>query len=130
MDEKYTNSIIDSTDNYLYNLQYLAQSSPIDLRDIMMLDIIHHTYAWADWFELSESTKIKLQAKMDDLIFSNSNLVLPTIISYTNYFNANIPQTIWTWQRVYDNLIVNHPLSESEDETFLLDEDGIILINE
>lgn len=94
MNEKYTNSIIDSTDNYLYNLQYLAQASPIDLKDIMILDIIHNIYSWADWFELSETTKITLQAKMDDLIFSNSNLVLPVITSYSQYFNANTPQTI------------------------------------
>jgi len=48
MDEKYTNSIIDSANNYLYNLQYLAQASPIDLKDIMVLDIIHNIYSWAD----------------------------------------------------------------------------------
>ena len=44
MNERFTNSIIDSTLDYLYKLQYLAQSNPLDIKDIMTLDIIHNIY--------------------------------------------------------------------------------------
>lgn len=136
MDERYTHSIVNSTSEYLDRLQYLAQASPIDVKDIMILDIIHHVYSWADWFELTETTKIILQSKMEELIFSNSNLILPRVIDYKYYFNVSIPQTIWTWQRVYDNLlehtfetlnIVGATTIYDEDGFYLLDEDGNIL---
>ena len=135
MDERYTNSIIDSTSDYLYRLQYLAQANPIDLKDIMTLDIIHNIYSWADWFELSETVKIKLQNKMNDLILSNSNLVLPAVTSYSQYFNVSIPQTIWTWQRVYDNLIVSEvnyidPVILGEDGNVIIMENGDISVYE
>ena len=45
MEERYTNSIIDSTITYLHGLEYLAKSSPRDTRDIIMLDIIHNVYS-------------------------------------------------------------------------------------
>ena len=40
MDEKYTNSIIDSTTKYLYNLQYLGDQNPKLLKDLMILSIV------------------------------------------------------------------------------------------
>lgn len=107
MEERYTNSIIDSTITYLHGLEYLAKSSPRDTRDIIMLDIIHNVYSWAPWFEVSESDKAKLQKAMEQIILNNSNLTLPIVDSDKHYFNVNIPQTIWTWQRVYDNLSLN-----------------------
>lgn len=107
MDERYINSIINSTSKYLYDLQYLAKSNPKDTKDIMLLDIVHNVYAWAGWFEVSEENKIKLQKVMETIIWNNSNLVLPEVTYEEYYFNVNIPQTIWTWQRVYDNLNLN-----------------------
>jgi len=106
MDEKYTNSVIDSTINYLYALQYLGSDNKKTLRDIHTLGIISNVYNWADWFEIAETYKNKLKKFMDCIIMRNSDLVLPSIIPGTYYSNVSSPQTIWTWQRVYDNLNV------------------------
>lgn len=106
MDEKYANSIIDSTTNYVNTLQYLGTDRKKNLRDIHTLGIICNIYNWADWYEISETYKIKMQKLMDCIIMRNSELVLPTVIANTYYSNVSLPQTIWTWQRVYDNLLV------------------------
>ena len=37
------------------------------------------------------------------MILHNSDLVLPTT-SHKDYSNVNTPQTIYTWQRIFDNL--------------------------
>lgn len=132
MDERYTNSIIDSTLDYLDRLQYLAKTNPQDVKDIMLLDIIHNIYSWADWYEVSEDDKIDLQKVMETIIFNNPNLTLPTVDTNTYYFNVNIPQTMWTWQRIYDNLELNQedvttPFILDESENYLIDESGAFL---
>lgn len=109
MDERYTISLIDSTKSYLYNLQYLAKDNAQTLKDISILDIFTNLYNWADWFEVSENDKIKLQKLMDCILFRNSDLTLPTIVPGTYYSNVSTPQTIHTWQRVYDNFdVITH----------------------
>jgi hypothetical protein len=40
---------------------------------------------------------------MNCFIYKNSNLVLPTITPGMYYSNVSTPQTIHTWQRVYDD---------------------------
>ena len=126
MSEKYTNSIIDSAKKYLFKLQYLANNDNKTLHDIHLLEIINGIYQWADWYEVSESDKIKIKKVMDNIIYSNSNLVLPTQEFEKYYFNVNIPQTIWDWQRVYDrvdNTIGNYT-------QYILDESGNKMILE
>ena len=61
MSEKYTNSIIDSAKKYLFKLQYLANNDNKTLHDIHLLEIINGIYQWADWYEVSESDKIKIR---------------------------------------------------------------------
>ena len=126
MIEKYTNSIIDSTKKYLNKLQYLAINDRKTLHDIHLLEIVNNVYQWSDWYEVSESDKIKIKKVMDNIIYSNSNLVLPTQEFEKYYFNVNIPQTIWDWQRVYDrvdNTIGNYT-------QYILDESGNKMILE
>lgn len=104
MDEKYTNSFIDSLSQYLYKLQYLAASDRITLRALNSFKIFHWLYEWADWFEVSEKDKIKIEKLMNCLILRNSNLVLPTIDPLCIYYsNVSSPQTIYTWQNLCDN---------------------------
>ena len=98
MSMKYTNSIIDSTVKYLDNLQYLAKQDNQTMRDIHLLNIINDVYNQTDWYEVTESNKIKIRKVMDDIILNNSNLVLPTQTFGTTYSNVNTPQTIYTWQ--------------------------------
>lgn len=131
---KYTNSIIDSTVKYLDNLQYLAKQDTKTARDIHLLNIINDVYNQTDWYEVTESNKIKIRKIMDDIILNNSNLVLPTQTFGTTYSNVNTPQTIYTWQKVYDQSILslNPILDENgniiygENEGFLLYESNTI----
>lgn len=121
---KYTNSIIDSTVKYLDNLQYLAKQDTKTAKDIHLLNIINDIYNQADWYEVTESNKIKVRKVMDDIILNNSKLVLPTQTFGTTYSNVNTPQTIYTWQKVYDQSTLTLTLNP------ILDQDGNILLGE
>jgi hypothetical protein len=115
MDERYTNSLIDSIEDYIYKLQYLGTNNKTTLRALNTFKIFHQLYIWADWYEVSENDKIKIEQLINCLILRNSNLVLPTITPGTYYSNVNTPQTLHTWQRVYDDphlIIHSDPLPE------------------
>lgn len=127
MSEKYTNGIIDSAKKYLFKLQYLANNDNKTLHDIHLLEIINGIYQWADWYEVSESDKIKIRKIMDYIIFKNSNLILPSAQFEKYYSNVNIPQTIWDWQRVYDRIDTTYVGNYTP---FLLDENGDKMILE
>ena len=126
MNEKYTNTIIDSAKKYLFKLQYLANNDNKTLHDIHLLEIINNVYQWADWYEVSESDKIKIRKLMDLIILKNSNLILPSVEFEKYYSNVNTPQTIWDWQRVYDRINI---ITESYSP-FLVDENGHRIILE
>lgn len=106
MNEQYTNSIIDTALTYLYNLRYLARQNPLLVKDLNLFIELHKLYSWADWAVTSEENKIHIQKLMDCLILRNSDITFPTIIPGTYYSNVSTPQTMWTWQRVWDNLEV------------------------
>lgn len=104
--DKYKNSIISSTDNYINDLQYLAKDDSKLLNDLFDLNILLKIWDWMDWTEYSESDKTKVEIKINDIIWKNPNLELATI-EFKYYKNVNTRQNIWTWQRIYDNLNVN-----------------------
>ena len=127
---KYTNSIIDSTVKYLDNLQYLAKQDTKTAKDIHLLNIINDVYNQTDWYEVTESNKIKIRKVMDDIILNNSNLVLPTQTFGKTYSNVNTPQTIYTWQKVYDQSILSLNPILDENGNIIYDEGGGILLYE
>lgn len=127
---KYTNSIIDSTVKYLDNLQYLAKQDTKTAKDIHLLNIINDIYNQADWYEVTESNKIKVRKVMDDIILNNSKLVLPTQTFGTTYSNVNTPQTIYTWQKVYDQSTLTLSPILDQDGNILLGENGGVLLYE
>ena len=127
---KYTNSIIDSTVKYLYNLQYLAKQDTKTAKDIHLLNIINDVYNQTDWYEVTESNKIKIRKVMDDIILNNSNLVLPTQTFEKTYSNVNTPQTIYTWQKVYDQSILSLNPILDENGNIIYGEGGGVLLYE
>lgn len=127
---KYTNSIIDSTVKYLDNLQYLAKQDTKTAKDIHLLNIINDVYNQTDWYEVTESNKIKIRKIMDDIILNNSNLVLPTQTFGKTYSNVNTPQTIYTWQKVYDQSILSLNPILDENGNIIYGEGGGILLYE
>ena len=127
---KYTNSIIDSTVKYLDNLQYLAKQDTKTAKDIYLLNIINDVYNQTDWYEVTESNKIKIRKIMDDIILNNSNLVLPTQTFGTTYSNVNTPQTIYTWQKVYDQSILSLNPILDENGNIIYGENGGVLLYE
>ena len=100
------NAIVSSITQYLDRLQYLAIDDKKTAGDIMLLIITDDVYDWASWHNASQSEQLILQNLRKLIIRNNSSLV--NIISRTNEFykNVNLPQTIYTWQRVYDNFDV------------------------
>lgn len=115
MNEKYTNAFIDSTNSYLFKLRKLARQDVTTLRDLSLLEILLQIYNWADWFEVSENDKIHIQKLLDCIYLRNPNLALPTVIPGVYYSNVSTPQTIWTWQRIWDNLDGTTGVIQPED---------------
>lgn len=103
---KYAKSIVNSSLKYLQNLQYLAKEDNTTNADLFDLHIINQIYQWACWFETSEQDKIHIQNLMNNILNRNSNLEITNNTPFEYYKNVSLPQTIWSWQRVYDNLDV------------------------
>ena len=43
---------------------------------------------------------------MSNVLNRNRNLTITNNTPFKYYKNVSLPQTLWTWQRVYDNLDV------------------------
>jgi len=121
------NSIISSIGNYYDNLRYLAKDDKKTSSDIILLIIADETYDWASWYNAPQSEQLKLQNFRKQIIRNNPNLV--EIISRTNEFykNVSLPQTLYTWQRVYDSIDLQAVL---EDNTLSLNDGGILLLED
>ena len=104
--DKYTNSIITSSFKYLQNLQYLAKEDNQTNIDLFDLNIISQIYQWACWFEITEEEKLHIQKVIGNVLNRNKNLTITNNTPFKYYKNVSLPQTLWTWQRVYDNLDV------------------------
>ena len=105
--EKYSDSIITSSLKYLKDLQYLAKEDLKTSENLFDLHLINTVYQWACWFEIIEVDKIKIQTLMNNILNRNPNLTITNNTPFKYYKNVSLPQTIWTNQRVYDNLIIN-----------------------
>lgn len=104
---KYSNSTVTSSVKYLQNLQYLARSDERTLNDLFDLYVINNVYQWACWYEVPEEDKYKVQKVMNNILNKNNNLTITDNTPLKYYTNTNTPQTMWTWNRIYDNLKVN-----------------------
>lgn len=100
--EKYTVSLIDSIEDYVYKLQYLGHNKRTTIRALNTYKILHWLYSWADWYEVSEADKLKIEELMNCLILRNSTLVLPIIQPELFYSNVSSPQNMWTWRILSD----------------------------
>jgi len=103
MEEKYTNSIIDSTLQMVYDLQYLGRNNRKTLKNLTALKILNIIYQWVEWYHISESDKWKIERLMNNIVLYDSNLTLPEIEAGVNYSASNVPVDPKVWQRVWDN---------------------------
>lgn len=102
---KYSEAIVSSSREYLRKLEYLAKNNLQVLDDLLDLQVLNQMLSWTCWYETIEEDKVKIKKMMDSIVRRNSNLTI--IKQYNNnYSNVSLDQTIWTWQRVYDNLAV------------------------
>lgn len=113
-------SIQESINKYTRNLVYLAKENELLVRDLMLLIVVDDLFDWASWMSESQTNQLYLQNFRKDIIKNN-----PDIINYrtsTNIFYKNVstPQTIWTWQRVYDNFNVITADTLDSAETFFV----------
>lgn len=108
MDERYTNSLIDSSKKYLNNLYYLGIKESV--RDLNKYKILHYIHKWAVWMEADPKKIRKLEEMMGCVIRGNSTIVLPVVPTRATYSNVNTPQTDYTWQWIYDGPINSGPI--------------------
>lgn len=103
MDEKYTSTIINSTLQMVYDLQYLGRNDLKTLKTLTILKVVNSIYQWAEWYHIAEEYRIKIEKVINIAILHNSNITLPEIAAGVNYSNVNIPVNTKVWQRVYDD---------------------------
>lgn len=97
------NSIISSITEYLNKLQYLALDDKKTANDIMLLIISDEIYDWSTYNNINNNEILKLKEFRNILIRNNPNLIEEINITNEYYKNVNIPQTIYTWENLYDN---------------------------
>lgn len=105
--EKYTVSLIDSIEDYIVKLQYLGRNKRTTLRALNTYKIFHWLYSWADWYEISEENKLKIEELMNCIILRNSAIILPVIEPESFYANVSSPQNIWTWRIITESSSTN-----------------------
>jgi len=114
--EEVKNSIVSSISKYLYNLQYLAKDDFKTAQDIMLLIICDKVYSWGDWYNVNQQDQLKLQKIRKRIIDNNTEIIEDVIIANQFYKNVDLPQTLYTWQRVYDDPnVVTHDTIPTED---------------
>lgn len=104
--DKFAESIVTSSLKYLKDLQYLAKEDTNTVEDLFNLGVISDVYQWACWFGITEEQKVTMQKLMNSILGKNKNLTITNNTPFKYYKNVGLPQTIWTWQRIYDNLDV------------------------
>lgn len=100
------NSIVDSINKYLNDLRYLGITDNKTLKDLMLLVITQDVYDWAEWYGAPQSEQLFLQNFRKAILRNNEKLIESIDITNLFYKNASLPQSIFTWQRVYDSPIV------------------------
>lgn len=103
--DNYFTSIVNSTSDYLDDLQYLGYQNPKTLSNLFDLQILCETYRWMVWQEdtYTEANKECVLKIIDNIILKDPHLE-NIAITNTYYKNVNTPQSLWTWQRIYDQV--------------------------
>ena len=104
--EEIKQSIVSTTAKYLRNLEYLAIDDKKLSNDLMVLIIADEVFEWSDWAQTPSTEQQKLKKFRKDIIRNNPKIIEEMKITNEFYKNINMPQTIYTWQRVYDNVDV------------------------
>jgi len=97
------NSIVSSITKHINDLQYLAKDNPKAGSDILLLIIVDEVYDWAAYNQALQSEQLSLQKLRKQIIRNNDSLIEPIFKTNIYYKNVNLPQTLYTWQRVYDS---------------------------
>lgn len=104
--EEIKQSIVSTTAKYLMNLEYLAIDDKQLSNAVMALIIADEVFEWSDWAGTPSTEQQKLKKFRKDIIRNNPKIIEEMEITNESYKNINMPQTIYTWQRVYDNFNV------------------------
>lgn len=104
--EEIKQSIVSTTAKYLMNLEYLAIDDKQLSNAVMALIIADEVFEWSDWAGTPSTEQQKLKKFRKDIIRNNPKIIEEMEITNESYKNINMPQTIYTWQRVYDNVDV------------------------
>ena len=100
--EQIANCFIASMLKYLTNLQYLGNIDSPTLNDLTWFMILKDLYNQADWFELHEINKVKIQKMIEKLVLLNPNLEKLQITPGQHSSNVNFSQTLYSWRTIQD----------------------------
>lgn len=96
-------SIQNSIVNYLERLSYLAQEDDKLVKDLMLLIVVDNVSDWAEWMTKDADTLLYLLNFRRDIIRNNPKIENYKTPTNKYYKNVNSLQTVYTWQRGYDN---------------------------
>lgn len=99
--------IINNSLKQLYNTEYFAKYDLPTIKAINYLIIVHNIYNWTNWFEIDTKTRKSLETLMNDIILSNSEILLDQQLHELVYTNVNTPQTIYDWQDI-NNIAITY----------------------
>lgn len=95
-------SIYGSINSYTNKLTYLAKENKAMVNDLMLLVVLDQVYDWANWMNATQQNLMDLQNFIKSVIRNNPDILNYRTQSNEYYKNVNTPQTIYTWQRLYD----------------------------
>lgn len=104
--EEVKQSLVSTIVKYLNNLRYLAVDDKPLANDLMVLLIADEIFDWASWAGMPSNEQLKLKKFRKNIIRNNPKIIEELEITNDYYKNVNTPQTIYTWQRVYDDVNV------------------------
>jgi hypothetical protein len=85
-------------------LRFFAKDDKKLAQDAMLLLVVDEIYDWAAYNNAPQSEQLKIQKLRKQIIRNNTSLVEPIFKTNQYYKNVNLPQTLYTWQRVYDTI--------------------------
>lgn len=89
-------------------LRFLADNDTSAFKKILYVIILRDLAEWTKFKGDDQCTYSKLNKKIDEFILRNPEFIIERANSLNLYTNVNTPQTIHTWQRVFDNQELKH----------------------
>jgi len=97
-------------------LRFLADNDTEAFKKILYVVILRDLAEWTKYMGNQDCVYDKLNNKINEFILRNPEFLIERVSNVSNYTNVNTPQTIFTWQRLWDSqdVIYNREVEDPE----------------